>query len=488
MSEHKATVEYLSIVDTHFVRMHRGHGVQVAMQGLWMLRDVVDEATLADLHSGLAVGPLNRRAVRPRIPGGRHYWARGASIAPVHRAPQPIRREDIVDWADERAQVRLNPEHGIGWEFSVARLEDGGMVMSLVCSHALTDAQGMIAAVRAAISGDTASVSDVPELPATRLSIWRELATACRQYWALLAGAFVAFYTIFIQGSNRDEIVRYLRLNRIDVLRRKRAVTLAKSGRLDESWREPATIIDVDAAEWDAVAAKSGGTPNSLLVGIAANLLFSSGARTANETVTIGVPVDLSELGTIAGRTPVRTNELTIAPVTLRPRGTRYGELFLVRDTCRVAFAKAVAEKFPQDARPASMPTEILDIVPDRIAARLVRTTGLADAVATYVGELPEGLTQLGPYQIESTAARAVHPGLTPMAALESPFSLDLCLVRSGSRYTLSVIGVNPLRFPDSKALRSLAIRELEKWGLVPQSWDSDQPGLGRPGGPSALY
>ncbi|AEF42027.1 hypothetical protein [Hoyosella subflava] len=478
------SVDYLSIVDAYFVRMHRGHGVPVAMQGLWMLDEVVDDDLLTEVHRRLSVGPLNRRVIRPRIHGGRHYWVRGASIPPVFYTPEPVAREDIVTWADERAQVRLNPEHGIGWELGVARLEDGGTVMSLVCSHALTDAQGMISAVNEAVGNQP--VTQRP-MRTKRHSIWHEFLQALRQYWAVLLGSFIAFYTIFIKGSNRDEIVRYLRKNRVDVLRRKRAATLARTGKLDQSWREPGTLIDIEASDWDAIAAKSGGTPNSLLIGIAANLLFSSGARGAHESITIGVPVDLSEVSEVP-EAALRKNDLTLAPITLRPRGTRYGELFLIRDKCREKFQAAVTEGFPQDARPAGMPTEILDIVPDRISARLVRTTGTADAVATYIGQLPQTMAHLGPYAIESAAARAVHPGITAIEALESPFSLDLCLLRNGNRYTLSVLGVNPLRFPDPQTLRNLVIRELEKWGLVPQSWDSDQPGLGLPGGPSSLF
>ncbi|GGC67799.1 hypothetical protein IEU95_03125 [Hoyosella rhizosphaerae] len=472
--------DYLSLVDMHFVRTHRGFGMPIVMQGIWMFDDVVDDDTLTEIHQGIANGHLDRRVIRPYIPGARHYWARGASIAPIQYTTQAIPREQIVDWCNERAQTRLNPEHGIGWELSTARISDGGMVVSLVCSHALTDARGLISAVNAAVSGATGNIATNIK----RKPLWSELTDALAQYWAFIVGSLIAFYRIFIQGSNRDEVVRFMRRNRVNALRKRRATTVAKSGKVAPNWSEATTIIDIIADEWDAVAAKSNGTSNSLFVCIVSNLLFSSGARGLNEHVTIGMPFDVSD-----GKTQeLRSNALTMSTLTWKPRGSRYGELFLIRDKSREAFQKVAANVVPEEVRPAALPLATLHIVPDRIASKLTHAGSVADAIASNVGTLPDTLTKLGKYPVVSTAARAVHPRLTATQALAQDLVIDACLLRNGDHYTLSINGLDPVRFPNSRSLRNLAIKELEKWGLVPQSWESDQPGLGIPGGPSALF
>ncbi|WP_149361119.1 hypothetical protein [Lolliginicoccus suaedae] len=473
---------YLSLVDMHFLRTHRGHGMPVVMQGIWMFDETVDETTLSQLHRRLASGPLNRRVIKPLVPGARHYWALGSSIAPIHYTRHAIPRDRVIEWADERTLTRLNPEHGIGWELSVARIDDGGTIISLVCSHALTDARGLIAALDAAVTGKQESRAGLVR----RRSLGNELRDAATQYWQFLIGSLLAFYAIFVQGTNRDEIVRHMRRNRVDVLRRKRAATIAGSGQLPAHWREATTIIDVMASEWDAVAARSNGTPNSLLVCVVSNLMYSSGAKGLHEPVTIGMPFDTS--GDEATGAPMRSNALTLSTITWAPRGSRYGELFLLRDQAREAFQRTSASTIPEAARPAGFPLATLNIVPDRVATKLTSSSSITEAVASHVGTLPESLTHLGKYPVASSAARAAHPRFPAEEALAGRLVIDACLLRNGDHYTLAVNGVDPVRFPTSRGLRSLVIKELEKWGLVPQSWDSNEPGLGIPGGPSALF
>ncbi|WP_278314204.1 hypothetical protein [Lolliginicoccus levis] len=474
---------YLSLVDMHFLRTHRGHGMPVVMQGIWMFDETVDETTLSQLHRRLAVGPLNRRVIKPLVPGARHYWAQGSSIAPIHYTRHAIPRDRVIEWANERTLTRLNPEHGIGWELSVVRIDDGGTIISLVCSHALTDARGLIAAVEAAVAGKQQNRAGLVR----RRSLASELRDAAVQYWQFVLGSLLAFYAIFVQGTNRDEIVRQMRRNRVDALRRKRAATIAATGRIPAAWREATTIIDVMASEWDAVAARSSGTPNSLLVCIVSNLMYSSGAKGLHEPVTIGMPFDTSSEDPGPGQ-PLRSNALTLSTITWAPRGSRYGELFLLRDRAREAFQRTSSGSIPEAARPAAFPLATLNIVPDRVATRLTSSSSITEAIASHVGTLPEQLTHLGKYKVASSAARAAHPRFPAVDALAGQLVIDACLLRNGDHYTLAVNGLDPVRFPTSRALRSLVIKELEKWGLVPQSWDSNEPGLGIPGGPSALF
>lgn len=476
-------MRHLSLVDGIFLRQHHGHGTLTVLQGLWMFDEVVDKATLTALHRGLAVGPLNRRVATPRVPGARPYYLPYATIAPPRLEQAPVARSAVVRWADERAGITLNPEHGIGWELSAAPTDGGGMVVSLVCSHVLADARGLIEAVAFALDPDPRAL---PRLRAPRHRLWAEARDAAAQWWGFLLGSLRAFYFVFLVGENRDELVRFLRHKRMEKLRRTRAEVVGRSRRVPAGWQVPTTIVDIPAEQWDSVAARSGGTAHSLLLTVTANLLYTAGSRLAHESAQLGFIVRLPE-GSGGPAVVGGSNPVTLALVTLNPRGTRYGELFQVRKRMREAVQEAVAGRTPGVGNPADLPYEALWVFPERVAHKILPDSGEYDGFASFVGDVGEGLTALGRYRVVSAAARAVQPRLTTAQALASRPTVHAWLIKSGSHYTLSVAAGDPAHFPDSRALRVTTIRELEKWGMSPQSWDSAEPGLPIPGGPSAL-
>ena len=139
----------LSVVDEMFLRTHRGWGTPIVMQGLWRTDGWVDATTLDALTAELALGPLGRRVVRPRIPGARPRFEPSSDAFPVEYSD--IAAGSVLAWADEQGSLPVDPERGPGWRLACARPAEGGTVLSLVCSHVIADARGLAAAIAAAL-------------------------------------------------------------------------------------------------------------------------------------------------------------------------------------------------------------------------------------------------------------------------------------------------------------------------------------------------
>ena len=69
---------------------------------------------------------------------------------PLDLASTTIAQDAVRCWAEQRVVDGLDPEQGTGWQLAAARIDGGGMVLSLVCSHMIADGAAMIAAVRQA--------------------------------------------------------------------------------------------------------------------------------------------------------------------------------------------------------------------------------------------------------------------------------------------------------------------------------------------------
>src|SRR6202012_3953260 len=79
-------------------------------------------------------------------------------------------RAELSDWADERAQLPIDPETGPGWHLAVLPLTDGSTAVSLVASHYLIDGLGFCAAIVEAILGNTHDPGYPPPRSRARLA------------------------------------------------------------------------------------------------------------------------------------------------------------------------------------------------------------------------------------------------------------------------------------------------------------------------------
>ena len=94
----------------------RATGREQLMQIVWIYEHAVDFDRLRRTYRNGGYGLLGRRIERSPLPFGRHRWVSavgqplGIDIAECARP-----RAEVSDWADERAQLPIDPEWGPGW-------------------------------------------------------------------------------------------------------------------------------------------------------------------------------------------------------------------------------------------------------------------------------------------------------------------------------------------------------------------------------------
>ena len=403
----------LSVVDDMFLRSHRGLGTPIAMQGLWRFTDTVDRTVLGAVHRRLTLGPLARRVVRSRIPGARPRWVVAPESYPLTYDGRPV--VDALGWADAQPS-NLDPSRGPGWRLSATDLVDGSTVVSIVCSHVLTDARGLILAV------DRALHDSPPSPPITPGSDWRDAARTWSRVVAQLRPRTI---------PRRDPIPH-------------RGVRSAAT---------TSAVLDVAAEQWDDAARRTGGSANSLFVALVTGILRASGAVASKARIDVAVPIGTR-------RDCYVGNAMTMTEVAVGPDDTPAD----IRARARRAYLQ------PMSA-PTGIPDELLQIVPDRIADVMARGSGERDVLCSNIGEIPPSFDALAGARSTGVATRAVHPDLTvrQLDRLRTRLSGYLC--RSGSRVTLSLVGLDPDHIVSDTLVADLALNELGRWGLTAQQW-----------------
>ncbi|MFG3617218.1 hypothetical protein [Nocardia sp. NPDC047654] len=410
----------LSVVDEIFLRSHRGLGTPIALQGLWRTADRVDPALLERVHAALRSGPLGRRVIGSRVPGARRAWRPNVRAYPIDRAEGVVPVAELLDWADAQGGG-LDPEYGPGWRLSAATLDDGGSAVSLTCSHALADGRALVLAVDDALGGARVRPADL----SARESDW---ADARRQWSIVLRGTAAAL---------RHGIPRQPAVPRRDEQPR-------RAGNATHS-----AILQCPAAEWDRVAARDGGTANSLFIQLVATVLWDSGFT--GDTIEASLPVDTRD-------EPRVDNDLAMTRIAI----TRADTPATIRALARSAYAHRMSA-------PSGMPEELLQVIPDRWAYALSEGAGERDILCSNIGMLPASLLRLGPHRCTGVAARAIHPGLAAARLPRTRLSGYLC--RIGDDYVLSLVGLDPARIASAGALRELAQRAANCAGLHADAW-----------------
>ncbi|MEU6558967.1 hypothetical protein [Nocardia nova] len=405
----------LSVVDEIFLRAHRGLGTPSALQGLWRTADPVDRRLLERIHGSLRTGPLGRRVIRPRVPGARPYWRRNDAAHPLRIAGGAIATEDLLSWADTQG-YDLDPELGPGWRLSAANLREGGSVVALTCSHALTDGRGLALAVDHALSG-----AAITEYPAPQ-SDWSD---AGRQWATVLSGTARAL--------------------RRGVPERPGAAPARHVSGLPSV----GAVLQFPAADWDLAATGRGGSPNSLFLTVMAGLLWDSGFPGAH--ISAAVPVDTRDERRV-------DNDMAMTEVTVDMTDTPAR----LREKCRAAYESHISA-------PDGMPPELLQVLPSRLAYQLSRGAGERDILCSNIGTLPTSLTRLGSHPCTGVAARAIHPGLTPTALPRTRLSGYLC--RIAHTYTLALVSLDPDRIESPTALTDLAHSAFDRLDVPLTVW-----------------
>ena len=420
----------LSVVDEIFLRTHRGFGIPVAMQGIWITEEPVSEDALDLVDRRLASGPLGLRIVSPTIPGARRRWVR-ATVRPGVTWSE--RTDDPLSWADSCADIPLDPEYGPGWRLSAAPYGSGTAV-SIVCSHVIADARGLIDAAAAAVSG---ADSDVVEDDRSS-----DLADAVSTVSTVVGRTTLALSALVYSRSRRTELRGYLRASRTPT-----TTTAARPA----AWEQVSATADVPAAQWDRVAAAGHGTPNVLFLSVVAAIVAAVRTPCGAETVLLGVPMKVPTGG---------ANALSVTAVHIGPESS----LADIRALAKTAYRSPLTG-------PAGFPDELLHVIPERAAAVLAPSTGLRDALCSNIGPLPDAVRTIGGRRALRVATRAIHPGLRHEQAAASPTVLSAYLCRVGEVYTLSLVVTDPAAAHTRDEIREQMTAALSRHSLEPDFW-----------------
>ncbi|MFD3596588.1 hypothetical protein ACFWU5_28045 [Nocardia sp. NPDC058640] len=482
----------LTVVDEIFLRTHRGMGTPIALQGLWRTPDAMEPALLQAIHDRLRQGELGRRVIDAKVPGARRTWVPntrahpvdflpnrpfssemewpttqfiaapsgdaglraesgippsaeglpGSSVGPITEvdAPRwgdgqpgsttgPLAESDILPWADTLG-TDLDPQDSPGWRLSAARLDDGGTVVALTCSHALADARGLLHAVTAALDSlapdPTASTSRTAPHPLeTRRAPYNppssDWADARTQWTTIVTGTAAA--------------ARRWRPQRTPD--RQRVLTDADRRQLHS------TVLTFDAHHWNTTASTANGTPNSLFIYLTANILWHTGFP--NPIITASLPVDTRD-------EPRVDNDLAMTEITITHTDTPA----TIRDKARTAYQRRMSS-------PAGLPEQILQVIPDRLAYTLSKGAGERDILCSNIGTLPGAISTIGPHDCTRVAARAIHPGLTVFPRTR----LSGYLSHLGDTYTLALVSLAA----DNDTLQAAIEKTCATAGLQPNPW-----------------
>ncbi|WP_235570582.1 hypothetical protein [Mycobacterium sp. Root265] len=387
----------LTLWDEALVRANRATGRVQLIKVVWVYEHPVDMDAVRRFHRNFGYGMAGRRVERSPLPFGRYRWVSALGpAAALHINTDPLPREQISDWADQWAQVPIDPETGPGWQMAVQSFSEGVTAISVVGSHCLGDGVAALLAVGTAVAGANIDIGYPP--PLSRRT-GRAIAADLRET---------------IRGL--PEIGRAAR-KAVKVLRAggEEAAASPKPARPpvanpDELVIVPAITTYVDLAEWDARAAALGGNGYSLLAAISAKLGERMGRRNADGNVSL-----LIAISDRTAETDVRANAMTLVNAKVDPTEVTK-DLSVTRTTLRSALKSA---KDQPDEILELMP--LVPLVPKRLVKKVADMMIASDdmpVVCSNMGDLPPVLTSVDGTEAEYTSFYGVDQA-TPRGELE---------------------------------------------------------------------
>lgn len=253
-----------------------GHGPLI--QFVWVYRHAVDLDGLEGFRRNLGHGLLGRRVERSPLPFGRHHWVAWSDPLDIDVAGQAIPRDQIPAWADRKAALPIDPEHGPSWRLAVQPLTDGGAAVTLVVSHTVADGVGATLAIADAARGVTRDLGYPP--PGARPR-WRALREDVRRFVRDVPEI----------GRAVAAAARLARSNKKSAERREREAASGAST-VGGSVTVPSVSAHIDVAQWDRIAKSLGGTSNSLLTAFAARLGRNLGWSRDGAPAALSLPVN----------------------------------------------------------------------------------------------------------------------------------------------------------------------------------------------------
>ncbi|WP_299563993.1 hypothetical protein [uncultured Mycolicibacterium sp.] len=400
-------------------------GQEAVCQLVWVYRRAVDLDAVKRFYRRFGQGIYGRLIERSPLPFGRHRWVRcHGPQAPLDIDP-PRPPEALSDWADERAQMPIDPERGPGWRMAVLPMTDGSTAVTFVGSHCLGDGVGTFAAIADAVTGTTRDLGYPPPRSVSRArAAARDLRETARDL-PLVARTLVTAGRLTWQ-------------RRRELLRPVPKPTVALPSDADEAITVPAASVYIDLAAWDARAESLGGNAHSMMAGFAARLADRIGRRRAADgAVTLNIPISDR-----AGEQDTRANAVLLTNISIDPTVV----------TTDLGPARAAIREGLRAAR--ETPDEMLQLLPlaPFIPKRAVRQGG--NAVFGFVDDLPVSCSNLGDVdptvtRIDGTPAdflmlRGVDRHVTRRFLETRPGLLTVVGGRIAPQMSITVVGYHP--------------------------------------------
>jgi hypothetical protein len=415
-------------------------------QAVWVYKNAVEFDGLRRFHRNLGQGLLGRRIERSPLPFGRHRWVASEGPPDIDVADRARPRAELIDWADERVQLPIDPEWGPGWHLGVLPLTDGSTAVSLVVSHCLVDGSGVAATIADAVNGNVRDFGYPPPHSRTRLRAVltdaRETLRSAPEVARALGGAAKLLL------SRRRDTARPAAPRPAAVL----------SDGAECHVVIPTTSISIDLGDWDARAKILGGAGNSLLAGFAAKLGERLGRCRADDgAVTLLIP--------IADRTPEdpRANAFSFGTISVDP-----AQVTTDLSGTRVALAQAWwASREASDQ--AGQLLALTPFIPKRAlkggADLLFGFTDLP-VVCSNIGDLPAEINRADGTDADYLMLRGVDQNVTRKYIESVNGQLVVLGGRLEGKMAISVVAYQLGGINSKPHLRELVADTLKEFGL----------------------
>ncbi|APE35340.1 hypothetical protein BOX37_16865 [Nocardia mangyaensis] len=438
--------------DDLFFKLHSLYPNALVNQLAYRFDTPVDRDLLARWHAHLATGFIARRVRTTRFPIARPHWEPATESLPLRWSDTPVPEDDVLDWYLAQAAVEFDPERGLVWQLAGAPTESGGTVVTLVASHVVCDGGGMMHAIvdsldrlaRGEAPDRIASAGRLvgPVAGAGRFSA--DLADARGQLRAVARGIRAARRARGVREPDRNPRPAQPRLPHAD------------------TWQAADAIVQLDLAEWEAVAAAHGGTTNGLLIGVAVGLLGRSGRIADGAQVRVDIPHSLRETD------DPRANATTGLPISVTYRHGARTDLPAVRAALKAA---GLAYRDPATIPAIQHLQPVQMLLPKRVLHRFARTAKAPECLCTNMGRTAQNIAMLGGHRARAVIMRpVVNPGPVELFR-QVEVGVNLAFSCDDDTVTLVVTGADPDRFPTRSALHGLLAAEFAAWALTPRFW-----------------
>lgn len=438
----------LSFMDQAMFLGQRATGQEAVMQVVWIYEHPIDLDALRKFHQNLGYGLYGRRIECSPLPFGRHRWVSAQGPPNLDIAERARPRAEVTAWADERAQLPVDPEWGPPGHLAVLPLTDGSTAISVVGSHCLADGVGALFAVFDAATGNLRDLGYPPPRSRTRL---RATASDIRQTARDLPEA----------GRTLVAAAKLAFRRRHDLVRPESPQAAAILG--DDSDRHvvvPIVTVFMDIDDWDARAKALGGNSYSLVAGFAAKIAERMGRlRVDDGAATLIIPINERTLD------DARANAVSLATVSIDP-GPVTADLSGARDAIRQA--RQSAREMP-DAALALLP--LIPFVPKRAVKRVADAAfGFsADVPVTCsnFGEIPAEIGRPDGTDAEYVVLRGLDRHVTRQVLEDRGGLLNVVSGRLNGKLSITVGAYQPGAQNSKLRLRELAAQTLADFNLT---------------------